>query len=96
MTVNWKRPAGFLGLALGSLLLCLASALAFAGRRWRKKSAKLEARLLRGRGASPPVALFGAELDSVPEPVKRYLRRILRDGQRSSATPRSPSGESSS
>lgn len=67
---------------LGSLGLCVAGVLAFGDRRWRARSASLEARLRRGRPAAPGV-FSEAELDGLPEPVARYLRSALAivDGQ---------------
>lgn len=67
---------------LSSLGLCVAGVLAFADRRWRVRSASLEARLWRGRPAAPGV-FSEAELDGLPEPVARYFRSALAlvDGQ---------------
>ncbi len=66
---------------LGSLALCLAGVLAFADRRWRTRSAKLEARLRRRGEAERPGTFSEAELDGLPEPVTRYFQAALREGQ---------------
>ena len=68
---------------LGSLGLCLAGVLAFADRRWRSRSAGLEARLRRARPGAKPHAFSEAELAGLPEPVARYFQSVLAiaDGQ---------------
>ena len=48
--------------------------------RWRSQSRVVRDQLLRPGGALPAVVDF-TQLDSLPKPVQRYLRAVLRDGQ---------------
>lgn len=66
----------------GVALLALAAlALGLGAWRWQRDTAALRERL-QAHATSPPVARFDArELDGLPEPVARWFRQVLRDGQ---------------
>jgi hypothetical protein len=58
--------------------------LSWGSRRWGAATRALVARLDDGRRppASPPRPFGPADLEGLPAPVSRYLRAVLRDGQR--------------
>jgi hypothetical protein len=63
---------------LALLLAVLGAAVALAGRRWRGATAEWTARL----GGEPAAATVSfAGVDSLPAPVARYFRLVLREGQ---------------
>jgi hypothetical protein len=66
-------------------VLALAGVLALAARlgasRWEKATRKLVARLDAGRSPVEPDRFDPSELTSLPAPVGRYLRAVLREGQ---------------
>ncbi len=68
-------------LLLTALVLLLLS---WGGRRWSAATRALLARLDDDRRPpeSAPPPYDGADLDGLPAPVRRYLRAVLRDGQR--------------
>jgi hypothetical protein len=68
-------------LLLTALVLLL---LAWGSRRWSAATRALLRRMDEGRRlpASPPPAFSATDLDGLPPPVQRYLRAVLRDGQR--------------
>ena len=71
-----SRAAGVLG--VGSIAAALA--VLAASRRWQGSSDQLADELLR-RATAPAGRVSFQDLDSLPAPVRRYLRTVLRDGQ---------------
>ncbi|HEV7517680.1 MAG TPA: DUF6544 family protein, partial [Thermoanaerobaculia bacterium] len=65
----------------GLVLLALVATVALAGYRWRRESRRLMARLDPGNGPSGAPVLSAAELAGLPDPVARYLRAVLHEGQ---------------
>lgn len=59
----------------------VAAILLYAVFRWRAGTERLRARLEEGRSPITPVTYDPRELDSLPPPVQRYFRAVLRDGQ---------------
>lgn len=80
-----KRPHSLAGrIAIGAelLVVTLGSVVAFSTNAWRQKSVALLEQLLRWRPFTPPLTFEPHELEGLPEPVARYFRTVLRDGQR--------------
>lgn len=68
-------------LAVLASLIAIGLALAFGGWRWQRETAAVRERL-RSAVEAPSVARFDAsELDGLPDPVARWFRLVLRDGQ---------------
>ena len=62
-------------------LVAVVVAVRFYGaRRWRNETASLVSRLDAGREAVRPVVVDFTELETLPVPVQRYLRPVLRPG----------------
>jgi hypothetical protein len=65
-----------------ALLLAAIAALSIYGsQRWAKSTAALNARLEATRVPSQDAAFHPQEIEGLPEPVRRYLRTVLRPGQ---------------
>lgn len=62
-------------------MLALAGGLAYARRRWRARSSKLIDRLRPRESNQQAAIVSAAETDSLPAPVRRYLRNVLEAGQ---------------
>lgn len=74
------RPWRRLALLLGSVLTGLTGVLAFAGYRWRARSASLIESLRRG-GDGGPAVFSETGLEGLPDAVARYFRAVMQDGQ---------------
>ncbi len=76
------RPILFMALFI---IIAFVAALAIAGFRWRAKTAHLVAHLnARSADLAAPPAAFStsaAHIDTLPAPVARYFRAVLREGQ---------------
>lgn len=59
----------------------IAAALLYASSRWDSGTVRLRARLEEDRLPVAPLAYDPSQLDSLPAPVQRYLRLVLRPGQ---------------
>jgi hypothetical protein len=64
-----------------ALAATLAIVPALARRRWNAASRDLRRRLVARATAPEPATFSATQLDSLPAPVARYLRAVLRDGQ---------------
>jgi hypothetical protein len=71
-----------LWLVLAALLLALVVTALLAGARWHSATAALAARLHDASKSGAQAVYSGDELTDLPPPVARYLRMVLRDGQR--------------
>ena len=77
----------WLGSGLGVLALAAVGLTAYGERQWAGEVSALQASLEAGRldgkpgGISPPTHYDARELDSLPAPVQRYFRAVLKDGQ---------------
>lgn len=60
---------------------CAVGAAVLAERRWQAASDRLVAALRSREQAASPAAYSEAELAELPQPVARYFRRVLREGQ---------------
>lgn len=67
--------------AIALLLAGIAIALGLAELRWRSVTAAFVARLGEGAPAPPQGAFSAASIDTLPAPVRRYFRAVLREGQ---------------
>jgi len=72
------RVLALVGLVVVALI---AGALLYASSRWDSGTVRLRARLEEGRLPIAPGVYDPAQLDSLPAPVQRYLRLVLRPGQ---------------
>lgn len=77
-----RRLAGLIATGAEVLVVTLGSAVAISTNAWRQKSLALLGRLLRFGPSSTPVTFEAGELEGLPEPVARYFRTVLREGQR--------------
>lgn len=66
--------------ALAFLVLAAAGALGYGRFRWRTRSAALETRIRETAAVPPPGPYRAEELAGLPEPVQRYFRAVLREG----------------
>lgn len=74
---RWVRgTAGVLGVGWVAGALAVGA----ASRRWQGSTERLADELLR-RAIAPPGRVSFPALDSLPAPVRRYFRTVLRDGQ---------------
>ena len=71
-----RRTAGVLGVGWVAGALAVGA----ASRRWQGSTERLADELLR-RAIAPPGRVSFPALDSLPGPVRRYFRTVLRDGQ---------------
>ena len=71
----------YLLLLLLLLLIMLALVLAWGRRRWRRATADLIERLGSRKEPAGTPSPAVSELDAAPEPVARYLRQVLPEGQ---------------
>lgn len=67
-------------LVLGVLAVLAAFVIAWGARRWRTESDALLGQLAGTEASTPGGQVDFAELEGLPAPVQRYLRRVLEDG----------------
>lgn len=72
------KTVGFLFLVM---IAGLAILLLVASARWNGVSDDVRAQLMARSRADPGTVSFGAAFDSLPGPVQRYLRTVLREGR---------------
>ena len=77
---NRTLPRVFLG-ALALIAVLLLGAWLYAAYRWNSETQELRARLDSARGPVRPRAVDFRELDGLPDPVERYFRAALEEGQ---------------
>jgi len=73
--------ARILALVALVVVVLIAGALVYASSRWDSGTARMRARLEGTRAPIAPLVYDPAQLDSLPAPVQRYLRLVLRPGQ---------------
>ena len=71
----------WLGWALGLAVLAALACAAYGSWRWQNDTAALRAKLEAARVAPSPARYNESELQSLPPPVQRYFRAVLKDGQ---------------
>ncbi|HUL66803.1 MAG TPA: DUF6544 family protein [Burkholderiaceae bacterium] len=67
--------------AVALLLVAIAMLSIYGSRRWATVTAALNARLEATRMPSQGAAFHPQEIEGLPDPVRRYLRAVLRPGQ---------------
>jgi hypothetical protein len=70
-----------LGLVLGGLAVLLVALNVLGAWRWAGRTQALLARLDGAQILSPPSRFDAGELEGLPQPVQRFLRAVLKDGQ---------------
>jgi hypothetical protein len=60
---------------------CISAAVLYGARRWKAGTKELRARLAAARTPVEPSAYDAREIESLPAPVQRYFRAVLKDGQ---------------
>ena len=68
--------------ALSALVLAAAGLYAYGSWRWAEKTRQLVAGLEAARRAPPAARYDAREISALPEPVQRFFRAALKDGQR--------------
>jgi len=71
----------WLGLALIATVVAVIGLVAFGAKRWADTTTKLVRRLEGTRLPATILCYDAQETDGLPEPVKRYFRAVLKDGQ---------------
>jgi hypothetical protein len=77
-TSMWLKVLGIVVLVLAA---GVAAALLYGASRWEAGTRELRLRLEANRRTLQPRIVDFRELDGLPAPVQRYLRKVLRDGQ---------------
>jgi len=75
--MRWK----IIGVVILTLGAVMAGALLYGAKRWQTKTKALHAELEAARLPLAPQAYDPAELAGLPEPVQRYFRAVLKEGQ---------------
>ena len=63
------------------ILICLGLAIVYGKYRWQIDTATLRTKLTNGQKTIQPKFYSEDELDGLPEPVKRFFQKVLRNGQ---------------
>jgi uncharacterized protein DUF6920 len=77
---NRTLPRVFLG-AFVPIAVLLLGAWLYGAHRWNSETQELRARLDSARGPVRPQTVDFRELDGLPDPVERYFRAVLEEGQ---------------
>jgi len=64
-----------------ALLIVGAGAIAYGASRWKAGTNELRAKLEAARLPIRPITYDAREIESLPLPVRRYFRTVLKDGQ---------------
>lgn len=75
MWIKWMAIIGVL------IIVSLGIASIYGSYRWQSDTDKLRAKLINGRQAIKPQIYDQKELEGLPEPVQRFFRTVLKDGQ---------------
>src|SRR4028119_583245 len=75
MWIKWMAIIGVL------IIVSLGIAAIYGSYRWQSDTDKLRAKLINGRQAIKPQIYDQKELEGLPEPVQRFFRTVLKDGQ---------------
>jgi hypothetical protein len=75
MWIKWMAIIGVL------IIVNLGIAAIYGSYRWQLDTDKLRAKLINGRQAIKPQIYDQKELEGLPEPVQRFFRTVLKDGQ---------------
>lgn len=80
MWIKWIAMIGVL------IIVCLGLATVYGRYRWQVDTDKLRAKLTNGRQTIQPNIYDQKELESLPAPVQRFFRTVLKNGQAIVAT----------
>ncbi len=69
-------------LALLFFIVLISGAKIYGGLRWEKKTDGLHIRMQASQRPITPATYDAAEIESLPEPVRRYFQAVLKDGQK--------------
>jgi hypothetical protein len=75
MWIKWIVIIGIL------IIVCLGLASIYASYRWQSNTEKLRAKLIDGRRTIKPKIYDQKEIEGLPDPVQRFFRTVLKDGQ---------------
>jgi len=75
MWINWIAIIGIL------ILVSLGIAAVYGSYRWQSDTDKLRAKLTNGRRTIKPKIYDQKEIEGLPEPVQRFFRTVIKDGQ---------------
>ena len=75
MWIKWIAIISFL------IIVSLGIAAIYGSYRWQSDTDKLRAKLINGRQTIKPQIYDQKEIEGLPEPVQRFFRTVLKDGQ---------------
>lgn len=75
MWMKWIAMIGVL------IIVCLGLAAIYGSYRWQSNTDNLRAKLINGRRTIKPQIYEQKEIEGLPEPVQRFFRTVLKDGQ---------------
>jgi hypothetical protein len=75
MWIKWIVIIGVL------IIVCLGLASIYGSYRWQSNTDKLRAKLIDGRHTIKPKIYDQKEIEGLPDPVQRFFRTVLKDGQ---------------
>lgn len=75
MWMKWIAMIGVL------IIVCLGLAAIYGSYRWQSNTDNLRAKLINGRRTIKPQIYEQKEIEGLPDPVQRFFRTVLKDGQ---------------
>ncbi|MEA5600182.1 DUF6920 family protein [Nostoc sp. UHCC 0252] len=75
MWIKWIAIIGIF------IIVCLGIAAIYGGYRWQLDTDKLRAKLTNGRRTIKPQIYDQKEIEGLPDPVQRFFKTVLKDGQ---------------
>jgi hypothetical protein len=75
MWIKWMAMIGIL------IIVCIGLAIIYGGYHWQSNTDKLRAKLTNGQRTIKPKIYDPKEIEGLPEPVQRFFRAVLKDGQ---------------
>jgi hypothetical protein len=75
MWIKWIAMIGVL------IIVCLGLAAIYSSYRWQSNTDNLRAKLINGRRTIKPQIYEQKEIEGLPDPVQRFFRTVLKDGQ---------------
>ena len=75
MWIKWMAIIGVL------IVVCIGIAAIYGSYRWQSDTDRLRAKLTSGRRTIKPKIYDQKEIEGLPEPVQRFFRTVIKDGQ---------------
>ena len=75
MWIKWIAIIGIL------IIVCIGMAIIYGSYRWQSDTDRLRAKLTNGRRTIKPQIYDQKEIEGLPEPVQRFFRTVIKDGQ---------------